>query len=254
MIHNPNKLPNYETLRSQKELIEKKDWDCLIVLDACRWDALDGVLDREVPKVRTPAYCTPDWCDKVWGGGDYGNVSYLSANAFTGYVHEMEEYDVNMNDCVGDHIRLWENHSDRHLGQVLPESVTKKSKLYDAPVVLHFLQPHTPFIGNIKLTAKRTADLPDCIPNNENTASVYSLVKEGMVTPELVRAAYIENLKLVLRELRQLNHNFEKFVVTADHGECLGPERWDHGPPTDPRNRIVPWVETEDIMSCVLPR
>lgn len=245
--------PDWRDLPSQQDLIEEKDWDVLTVFDACRWDALEAVLDRDIPNVTTPATAsTADWLTRVWNREDgfWEDVTYISGNAMSDWVQKPEEfghdYECDLDNSVGQHVRAFDDDElyDRILGATRPDALTEHVPQYNPPVVVHYMQPHTPFIGNVKLAAKGTERVKEWLPDDARTSGVYNLAGNGDVSPEVVRRAYLENLDLVWGHAKRLQTHFDDVVYTADHGEVLGPDDWSHGRRDHSRARIVPWLET----------
>lgn len=248
MIHDRNAYPRYEDLDCQKEEIYKEEWDCLVVLDACRWDALNELVDGDVRKLRTPAESsTPDWMMKVWEDERWDSTTYLSANTFTTYVRELEKYGTVLENYVDEYIECWKS-GQKTFGAVEPGYMVRKGQRKEPPIVLHLIQPHTPFIGDVSLRVRGVSEdnLPDVVPSEDSvraTNPIYRLVESGNISPELARTAYVENLKYALEYVEMIKDEFGSVVVTSDHGECLGPDEWSHGSAVDPRARVVPWLE-----------
>lgn len=241
MTFEDGQLPPQQSLPSQKKLIEKRDWDCLIVLDACRYDALDAVADDEILPVCSPAHRTPRWLEAVWAKDGWQDVTYCSLNPHTTYTSHKDEYDVDMNEAV-DHRDWWNQQGDAVIFP--PHSVIDKVEEVEPPAVLHIMQPHTPFIGGVRLGVTDTKEIdtvPDVGPDGQ--PGEYQWAEEGMIDPIVIRTAYIENLRLAMEPLAALSSPFDRVVVTADHGELLGPDDWGHSTLGKRQLRVVPWWE-----------
>lgn len=250
MIHDPDEHEPIEHLPCQQELIEEREWDCLAVLDACRWDALHDLRGDQVRKVRTPAErSTPDWMSRVWDKKGWKDVTYVSGNPQTEHVKEMQRYQAYISHRVDEHIKAWEEQYDvwdNILGTARPDKLTGLGRKQDPPVVIHYIQPHTPFIGEISFKTNPNSTEENIIPPKEECDAAgpdYRMVEKGHISHEFARSAYMNNLRLVLRHATQLDQWFDNVVITADHGEALGPEEWSHGGLHDPRARTVPWME-----------
>ncbi|KXB07802.1 hypothetical protein AKJ55_01930 [candidate division MSBL1 archaeon SCGC-AAA382M17] len=65
-------------MKDQKDLIEKRDWDCLILLDACRYDYFEDIHDNyfegQLQKADSGASATGTWL-------------YSNCLAFGGFNH-----------------------------------------------------------------------------------------------------------------------------------------------------------------------
>lgn len=254
LYHSDEAYPHdYGDLPSQKDYIEERDWDWLLVFDACRWDALDTVLGRPVEPVDTPGhFSTPDWISSVWYQDGWEDVTFVSGNPMTTALTNFDGYpDETLHEYVGEYVEAFDTHWDNIDKTCRPDDLTKLATQYDPPVVVHYVQPHTPFIGDLSLNlssrAERLAEEWN-LDFEEDTggSDFYQFVENGYIAPELVRAAYMANLELVLRESSNFWKQPEKFgkvVITADHGEKLGPDHWSHGGPDRNESRVVPWVE-----------
>lgn len=90
------------------------------------------------------------------------------------------------------------------------------AKLYpNKRLIIHYTQPHYPYLGK---TGRKHFDTVET-PNLE--AAIRASDEE--ITPDTVRQAYAENLRLVLDAVEPLLTELTgKTVITADHGEYLG--------------------------------
>jgi hypothetical protein len=239
MIHDIDEYPHHESLESQQERIESKDWDWLVVLDACRWDALDDLLDENVEKLRTPTKSsTVGWMKQVWNQPIWSDVTYVSGNPMTDWAQDEDsaEDGYNLNLEFNEYIRAWKG-GDSH--RYSPKRVSRLAGNSKPPVVAHFMQPHTPFIGDITLGVTDY----EWMGETRTSTSEYMLVETGHASQQLIRRAYYKNLEHVWAYARHFINKDGKTVITADHGEALGPEEWSHGGGADPRGRVIPWIE-----------
>lgn len=239
MIHDEDEYPDHESLSCQKERIDEEEWDTLVVFDACRWDALNELLDRNVEKLRTPTTSsTAGWMKHIWNRKKWNNVSYISTNPMTDWVQseksEADGYYFDLESKFKNYVRAWEE-SERYR----PNAPTKIAKQYTPPRIIHYMQPHTPYLGRITLDIVNR----DKIYGNIHSKHELELAEDGHISPELIRSAYFENLKLAWRYAKDFRTTNGKVVYTADHGEVLGPDRFTHGSAQHSQGRVVPWVE-----------
>lgn len=77
------------------------------------------------------------------------------------------------------------------------------------------------------------------------TDSIRSRIHTGEIADRMLRRAYRDNLRLVLREVDRLVSRLDcAVVVTSDHGEFLGESgRYFHPDTHDPLVREIPWLE-----------
>lgn len=196
------------------DLRQHDEW-LIIVLDACRHDALDQYLDRDVARVRSPALCSQEWGMACWSG-DYRDVTYVSANPHFNPHPPGHAYDWAASEHIGTVVDCFSEMRD-------PGALALAALDHRAPkLVVHFMQPHAPYIGE---------EDPEAGDARWRYWRAYretlDIAWERGVTPLL--ASFAD---------RQV-------VVTADHGEALGEGgEWHHSPVIDrPETRYVPWVE-----------
>lgn len=245
--------PDHEELPDQRDYIRDREWDVLVVLDACRWDALDLLLpDHEVEAVRSPSHNTPNWLNDVWSEYDNQNLKYVSGSPMSQPNNPVnpviEDYDLN------DHVNLIQATNDGEhgdgawdgiLGTSRPSILEDISRHYDKPQVVHFMQPHTPYIGDVVLQIRGRASEAEI--TGDGPSSLWNTVLDGRIDIELVQLAYVYNLKYALKHVdKLLDHGgTDKIAITADHGEVINEDRCGHGGRDTRRTRSVPWCEME---------
>ena len=229
------------------ESIWAREWDLLIVLDACRVDWMEQVADE---------YAFIDGVDRIWSVGGHSEewlrktfteapderlheTGYVSANPFTDNVAtEPFAYFENVAELAYEggfptppaHVV-----TDRAIGASRTES--------PARLVVHYMQPHRPFFS-------RTGDRREVSMTEWSTGSgPYHQHFDGTLSREALHHHYVENLRYALDEVELLLENVDapRTVITADHGHALG-ERflWDHRQRVQhPVMREVPWIETQ---------
>ncbi len=236
-------------IEKQQEVAGSK-WDNLIVLDSCRYDHFeqlcDDYLDGALQRVLSPASCTNEWLKTVWNG--FYDLTYISAMpginskgvpTAWGYVAAKHFNRI---------IDVWDFGWDSDIGTVPPQNVNKAvldaMPLADRRVVIHYVQPHQPYIGETKITFPRQS----AAKGPRTALRIKRLLEDGSLTLERLLRAYRDNLILVLKCIAELVPNLSgKTVVTADHGELLSemggiwhPCRCYHS-----KLREVPWFEVK---------
>jgi hypothetical protein len=226
----------------------EQDWDNLIILDACRFDAFRQVCEFEgtLRKVESRGSTSAEFVRGNFTGRTVHDTVYVSANGY--YDKLRDEIGAELHDSIS----LYEGEYRDAAGGLTthPKTVTRHAldanEAYpNKRLIVHYLQPHQPYLGpfaekhidqghglNIVTTRNRNPDLTD----------------------DDIRRAYVENLELVLDEVEELLDAFHgKTVITADHGELLG-ERLPVFPVKDydhwygihvPELVNVPWFEIE---------
>lgn len=237
--------------------IFEKEWDLLIILDACRVDTLKSVADeypflQDIDHIWSVGSTSDEWLAKTFTN-DYldeiPNTAYVTSNPHTERVLNSTEK-INH---PGGHLLFGEwgtvSKSDFELldevwkygwidgSAVPPRTMTDRAiSVYreqePEQMIVHYLQPHRPYL--------------DAGPEVRNT---WEKLYNGELSVEKARDAYEDNLRLVLEDVSLLLSNIdaEQAVITADHGEAFGElTKYGHGAGfPHPAVKRVPWVETE---------
>jgi hypothetical protein len=188
-----------------------EDWDYLIILDACRADIFreECSLSGETVVRTSKGSASKEFIRANFADRDLRDTIYVSANQWYGLLED----ELN---C-----ELFRYHpTDRDLCDGLtssPETVVENTCDLAAEhpnkrVVVHFMQPHDPFIGEFGRSVFKEAE-----------GGLRAVVNESGASDSDLRKAYRENLNLVLEAVEELFDRLSgRFVVTADHGELLG--------------------------------
>ncbi len=255
MIHTEESYPHtHAHLPAVKQLLARLDWEVVCVFDACRWDAFEQLCAPAEPVAspgsHTPAWTVDLWCDSEY---DWSDVTYISASPMPVHVRELDGFpDARIEEHVGDYVAAYEREDlfSEYIQVVLPGRLTEYAATCEPPMVVHYVQPHAPFIApevGIKLSFNVFDDLVlEVSPSSGPEDPVYRLWRDGHVSTELLRTAYRQNLELVWQESEQLREQFDRVVTTADHGELLGPDSFGH--PDEPADqlRVVPFHTSWD--------
>lgn len=235
-------------LSSRGVPVYEREWDVLVVLDACRADLMAEVADRYPFTSRrttdSVASCSPEWMDKNFSSAyrdEVANTVYVTGNRYAdSHVDEAEFHAV---DKVYEY--AWD---DR--GTVPPAAVTDRAiaagRTYDADrFIVHYMQPHHPFLPT-PLAAGMAEDMADRRDFGD-LEDVWTRLRWRELSRDDVWSAYKDTLCLVLDQLRILTDNIEgDLVITSDHGNAMG-EHWMYGHPMyAPHDvlREVPWCRT----------
>lgn len=224
------------------------EWDVLIILDACRVDALSTVaaeyqfLPSSISSIRSVASTSKTWMDQTFTD-EYApaisQTAYVTANPYSRI--QIDRNDIALADEV------WDYGWDSDLGTVPPCHVTDRAisvaREHDPDrLLVHYMQPHFPSIPE-PLGAEMDLDT-----FGNTMLSVWNRLWENDLDRSTAWESYIENLRYVLNDIRLLlnNINGSRVILTADHGNAFG-EWGQYGHPTGvPIGvlRDVPWVET----------
>lgn len=228
------------------ELLSERSF-LLIILDACRADYFEKVntIDGDYQRVWSAGSHTLDFLYNAFPG-DFYDVTYISANPHVNRANIF--FPARKFRRI---VEAWRLYWDEELRTVHPSKVALAAKLMLAAghrrLIAHFMQPHEPYIGEVKLI-------------RGNLWQTKQLVEAGRpgapdpmhdVDPQLLRRAYEGNLRLAISYARQLvdfaRRYVDRIVVTSDHGEVLDEvaglaDRHPRGL-SWPILRVVPWLE-----------
>lgn len=210
----------------------------LIILDACRYDALkhltiDRQLSLDVEMVNSEVHNTHTWVRTKWSGSyPYTYISpipYISESELGGPTGG-SPYNAGVH--FKNVVQAWRDNGSGHDGT--PESVVKESlSNRDDKMIIHFSQPHMPHLGD-----------PPLDPDNHDGNNLSQIGPS--LGQERVSKSYYANLEFVWDKgveviLDEFDHN--NIMVTADHGEAIGEGgRYGHNTYT-PEVMAVPWVD-----------
>jgi len=215
-------------------------WDWLIILDACRYDYFTKLwkIGRIEPRISLES-CSigvlelmPEIPDSILITGH--PFPLKRKDKFTEIIDV--GFDYNLSTSPPNYITRW-----------LRENYLYACKFKRR--ILWFLQPHHPYIGDVKLDVRIYED-PKTKRLTPQAKTEYLLKKAK--EDGILEKAYESNLKLVLRTVKWLITVLKgKIVITSDHGEGLGEPLRPGDKPiySHPCNRdelevrLIPWCE-----------
>lgn len=230
--------------------VYEREWDALIILDACRVDLMREVADEysfvgEVDSMTSVGSMSQEWMAKTFREeyvDEMARTAYVTANVFTDEEVESQQFQ--------ELDEVWRYGWDEDAGVVPPRPVTDRAisvAREQSPdrLIVHYMQPHHPFIaGEPERPAGVNADPFGRMGHD----TVVDALRKGRISRAEFWRRYRTNLELVLEDVDLLlsNVDAETVVLTADHGDALG--EWgvyDHPAGClHPAVSRVPWVET----------
>lgn len=217
----------YRQFNNGVEIFEK-DWDVLVLLDACRYDTfveqywssnLDEALFESVSLDRRESMGsnTREWLKGNFTGRDLTDTVYVTANPMLMRIWDSvrpEFHDV---------VNVWQTEGwDDEFNTVLPETMVEHSirvaeRYPRKRLLVHFVQPHFPF-----LTQETQADKIRPDPASEGSFWVNLQSGDLGLDRATVESAYSETLAKTLPHVWELVQEVQgKTVVTSDHGELF---------------------------------
>jgi len=206
----------------------KTDFDNMIVLDACRFDILSNLhnLPGELEFRYSLGCWTQEWIENCISDSQFTDTVYVVGNP---RISRYEEY-------FHETIPVWDFGWDDKLQVVPPDAVEEAAlKAYrsfpNKRIIVHFMQPHVPFIGEFgrseigihdgDIKGKKIGSGKSVF--NDEFIDSMELVRRGKINPKDAFRAYKENLEMVLPHINTLLNKFEGLsIVTSDHGELFG--------------------------------
>jgi hypothetical protein len=211
----------------------EKDWDNLIILDACRpeffreYNNIDGRFEKKVSLGSTSG----EFFFNNFNNQQYHDIVYV-----TGNIH-IESID---SDSVHRAIKTYAEDQNHKRGW-LPEatidaSLTAYQDYPNKRFVFHFMQPHAPYIGERGETMRRKVTdkydvkfnniLEDDEDMNSDSGELNNLLEAfeaGYISRNDMYDVYSENVNIALKSAEYLlNHIEGKTVITSDHSESFG--------------------------------
>lgn len=201
-----------------------EDWDNLIILDGCRYDifeelnSINGTLQQRTSKASESS----EFITRNFVGRELHDTVYITTNPYSHLIPSGVFHAV---------ISLLESTWDDESQTVLPEVVARAAREAhdDFPnkrLVVHFMQPHFPFIGETGQTIKQAGiQKSDNSKDTSDQMQIWKMLqyRVGNVDRDTVEKAYRENLELVLPVVDDLLSDLGgRSVVTSDHGNLVG--------------------------------
>lgn len=215
--------------------IVDQDWDNAIILDACRADLFQEVYEEdplpgELRTRQSVQSATPGFLTENFGDDTYHDTVYVTGNPFVQTKLAADTFHA------VDHV--WRDNWDETVGTVRPEHVVERalaaSERYpNKRLLVHFNQPHTPFIGERRLDGRGMNGVRESALGNdgpdpqERPPTPFELLGSGEASYDDVWAAYRDNLAVVWPATRKLLNELPGLTrVTSDHGNALGERAW----------------------------
>jgi hypothetical protein len=230
-----------------------QEWDCLAILDACRYDLFEteNTMEGDLRKVVSRGSATPEFLRGNFRDREFLDTVYVTTNPM------LRRHTDEINTRFHEVIDLWAGETwDSEHETVLPETVTREAKeaadeFPNKRILVHYMQPHYPFLG-----ADTEFDKGHIDDSSTDGLTTWMQVMTGEIDIDhsTLWEAYAENLRRALPHVKELVESVTgKSVVTSDHGNMLGERsapipirEWGHpqGIWTD-ELVCVPWLETE---------
>jgi hypothetical protein len=234
-----------------------EDWDNLLILDGCRYDTYAEMTDNPTSLERRTSCGSESWEFMTKNfHGEFHDTIYVTANPHATKLPDGTFFKL---------INLLEDQWDPGVATCPPKPVADAAveALSDHPnkrLIVHFMQPHYPFIGPTGREINQSGVYADSA-SGDDRKPIWKRLRQRAVDVQTVQDAYRENLALVLEVVDELLSLIDgRTVVTSDHGNLWGERTWPiptrgFGHPTGLRHANlldVPWdVRTHSDRRCV---
>lgn len=209
----------------------QKDWDNLVILDACRFDFFSeyNPFDGELSQTTSLGASSGEFFFNNFVGEQYHDTVYVTGNTRVETIRDGSLHRV---------VKTYADIDSPQKGWLPQTTLDAALDAYeehpDKRIVVHFMQPHTPYLGDyagelrqrvadkygIEFTYSGSMQEEGTVADGTNLLYAF---KRGYISGDELRRAYGENLRLVFEYVEELLENIEgKTVITADHSESLG--------------------------------
>jgi len=241
-------LSQYARFKDPGTAVYDRDWDLLIILDACRLDLMREVgqsysFIETISTFRSLDSTTAYWMRKNFTDeydDEMANTIYICGNPFS---------DSELDGARFQRLSEVWRHAWVDPGTVPPRAITDETiramRDEDAErVIAHYMQPHCPFIPRPELSQGKQLERF----GNQQWKDVWERLRDGELAEADVWDGYRRNLEVGLDDVELLLRSVdaESVVVSSDHGNAMGEWGVYGHPPNMPHDclRNVPWVET----------
>jgi hypothetical protein len=243
--------------------VMNRDWDYLIILDACRYDIFEQIvdIDGQLTPVISKGSHSKEFASKHFSDNNFNDTVYVTANGHGARIGENCFYDLIFTDKMDSVPDIEVLHSSKK--GLAPDTVYNAglkayNKYPNKRIIIHFMQPHNPYFGDMSrelrknlekegliVEAREPEKLEDDTNEKDTVPGLGAAFREGYITQKELQEVYVENLEFVLEYVRDLTDELQgKIVVTADHGERLGENNKAGHPPYTYTEELrkVPWL------------
>lgn len=257
----------YPAQKEKLDELRSEDY-ALIVFDALRYDyaaeILPLYLKGEMSPVWSAGHDTFEYGRLCWGDRVYDDWYVAGAVPFNDEANFEDNYLTQLyegwrpDETLLNLQEAWKDAWDRSLGTVNPDELTDiaRSHLDKDRLVVHYFQPHAPYIGRRSLLGHTHNDDAEPLSGDPVDKPLWERVKSGAVSKDWLRQAYRSNIhrgvNASLPLIEDLVEQDRRVVVMADHGELLGKYHnrlVSHPRLSMPQIRRVPWMEVTGVRS-----
>lgn len=227
----------------QDALIAARQWQTMIILDACRFDVFERcvketTLTGSLHVVDSDVIHTEEWYYRNWQN-PAPDVVLVSGHP--------KPWQIYLHHSFYRAVACYMLASFPAPGPVLDEAVKAAAICPGKRLLVHLVPPHLPFVGKqgAKWLAQYDWGMIDT-PLDKGSQQVYTIVRDyGKANGwDDLRAYYAEGLLCALGQIeRVINDLPAPVIITADHGEMIGEDGKYRHSARHPAIQTVPWME-----------
>jgi len=243
------------------------EWDICLVLDGCRVDTWRRIAPEygfeNGQTAVSVGSASMEWLAETFGARyrtQWSAAGYVTANPFSGERGGESRFLRSSASPLAEHglvylDEVWRDQwQPRELPTVPPDILTgrglyawqQRDRLGVDRLVVHYMQPHTPFRSRTEWTAGWALD--GFSTGDGRGKDDWAKVRDGEIEREAFLEAYRDNLRWVLGEVQRWARTVDATIlVTSDHGNALGEwGEWGHpAGSANPVLRRVPWCQVD---------
>lgn len=227
------------------------DWDNLLLLDGCRYDMFceTAPFDRSEIRARlSPASNSYGFIEHHYLGRQLHDTVYVTANPHVENIPP-DTFHATVNLLGTD----WDEETETvRPGTVVERALEAAEEFRDKRLIVHFMQPHFPFIG--EKGRQIDSGIGKTVGGRRSAHPWKDQMRHGRYDRDLLLEAYRENHAIVMPHVQELLDEIDgRSVITSDHANLIGekgfpfPIRMYGHPGRFPHPDLlrVPWLEIE---------
>lgn len=171
-----------------------RDWDNLLILDACRYDYFErqNTIPGELSSVISHGGQSWEFMQGNFVGEQFHDTVYVTGNPHTGKLADDLFYAVEPL-----YLDAWSETHETVLPQDVVEAAIEAHRQYpDKRLVVHFMQPHRPYLGETAKELQRKHNITGfnrhLAYSNEtpDSPSFSTLIERGDISIEKTKGSY----------------------------------------------------------------
>jgi len=211
-----------EKVDKTEENIFDREFENLVILDACRHDLFEEVEGETDCRITKESH-SRGFIRENFSEGDYSDYVVITANPFFEDEIFKQVTGRKLESVFHTVFKTFETKWDEELKTIKPESVIEDTKTAeklfpDKKKIIWFMQPHYPFI-NLQVE-EETGQHQEF---GQKGSNIWEEAEKGNYTKDEIWESYKENLEYVLTHTEKLSETLNgDTLLTSDHGNLVG--------------------------------